>query len=264
MTRVLSALVLLPLVLGAIWLSHWATLAIGVVGAAAAFVEYAAIAAKLDARVPRLVAGTATVAATIALGWPWVPIVPVLLTAVVAVGALAVAAGRPSPGALRDTAAALFPVLYIGLPIGVIVSLRGSSPWGRGVLLLLLATIVASDTAQYYVGRLAGRRPLAPAISPKKTREGAIGGVVAGALVALALGAWWLPWIAPIPRALLGATVATAGIVGDLFESLLKRSAGVKDSSTLIPGHGGMLDRIDSWLFAGPVYYVFLHYASGL
>lgn len=264
MTRVLSALVLLSIVLGAIWLSDWATLAIGVAAAALAFLEYRAIAAKLDTHVPVFVAGMATVTATIALGRPWVPVVPVLLTAVVAVGALAVGTGRPSAAALRDTAAALFPVLYIGLPVGVIVSLRGSSGPGRGVLLLLLATIVASDTAQYYVGRLAGRRPLAPAISPKKTREGAIGGVVAGAVVALALGVWWLPWVAPIARVLLGATVATAGIVGDLFESLLKRSAGVKNSSELIPGHGGVLDRVDSWLFAGPVYYIFLHYATGL
>jgi phosphatidate cytidylyltransferase len=264
MARVLSAAVLLPIVLGAIWFSQWATLAIGVVAAALAFVEYAAIAAKLDAHVPRIVAGLATVAATIALARPWAPIVPVLLTASVAVGALAVAAGRPSAAVLRDSAAALFPVLYIGLPIGVIVSLRGRSVPGRGVLLLLLATIVASDTTQYYVGRLAGKRPLAPAISPKKTREGAIGGVVAGAVVALVLGVWWLPWVAPVTRLLLGATVATSGIVGDLFESLLKRSADVKDSSTLIPGHGGVLDRIDSWLFAGPVYYVFLLYASDL
>jgi phosphatidate cytidylyltransferase len=173
LTRVLSALVLLAVVLGAIWLSHWATLAVGVVAAALAFLEYAAIAAKLETHVPVFVSGMATVTATIALGTPWVPIVPVLLTASVAVGALAVAAGRPSAAVLRDAAAALFPVFYIGLPVGVIVSLRATSPAGRGVLLLLLATIAASDTAQYYVGRLAGRRPLAPAISPKKTREGA-------------------------------------------------------------------------------------------
>jgi phosphatidate cytidylyltransferase len=123
-----------------------------------------------------------------------------------------------------------------------------------------MIAIVVSDSAQYYTGRAFGRQPLAPTISPKKTVEGAIGGMIFGTL-AFAFGAravfpsspfWFL--------ALLGASVAGLGIVGDLFESLLKRSAGVKDSGTIIPGHGGVLDRIDSWLFAAPVYYVFVRY----
>jgi phosphatidate cytidylyltransferase len=260
LTRILSALVLLPIVLGAIWLSIWTTLAVGVVAAALAFVEYAALAEKLGASVPRLVAGVATVSATASMAWPGRPVVHVLLAGIVAIGAMAVAAGRPSAAVLRDAAAATFPVLYVGLPIGAVVAIR---EWyqGREALLLLLAAIVASDTAQYYVGRLMGRRALAPAISPKKTREGAIAGLIAGALVVAGLGRWWLPDARPVTLAAVGATVAAAGMVGDLFESLLKRSAGVKDSSALIPGHGGVLDRIDSWLFAGPVYYVLLGYA---
>jgi phosphatidate cytidylyltransferase len=149
-------------------------------------------------------------------------------------------------------------MLYIGLPIGAIVALRRAAD--AGPLLLLLAIVVVSDTAQYYTGRLLGRRPLAPAISPKKTREGAVGGLVGGSLISVILGRWWLPGAAPAACAALGLIVAAAGIVGDLFESQLKRGAGVKDSSTLIPGHGGVLDRIDSWLFAGPVFYVFVKY----
>ncbi len=132
---------------------------------------------------------------------------------------------------------------------------------GREALLLLLITIVVSDSAQYYTGRAFGRRPLAPEISPKKTVEGAIGGMFFGTAAMAAGGRWvfgaeW--WL----LALAGATVAALGIVGDLFESLLKRSAGVKDSSNLIPGHGGVLDRIDSWLFAAPVYYMFVRFVA--
>jgi phosphatidate cytidylyltransferase len=119
---------------------------------------------------------------------------------------------------------------------------------------------VVSDSAQYYTGRALGRHRLAPAISPAKTVEGAIGGLVLGS-VAMTYGGLALfkgvnPWL------LLATSVVVValGMVGDLFESLLKRSAGVKDSSTLIPGHGGVLDRIDSWLFAAPVFYVFVMY----
>jgi phosphatidate cytidylyltransferase len=99
--------------------------------------------------------------------------------------------------------------------------------------------------------------PLAPAISPKKTREGAVGGVV----VATAFMALVGPFFLPLPRAwlvALGVAVAIAGICGDLFESRLKRAAGMKDSSSIIPGHGGVLDRIDALLFAAPVFYFFL------
>src|SRR5262249_14203202 len=114
------------------------------------------------------------------------------------------------------------------------------------------------DTAQYYTGRRFGRRLLAPAISPKKTMEGALGGFLAGAAVLLIVGRWWLPSPPWALRALLGMTLVGLGIAGDLFESMLKRSAGVKDSSSLIPGHGGVLDRIDALLFAAPIYYVVL------
>ena len=90
--------------------------------------------------------------------------------------------------------------------------------------------------------------------------EGAIGGLVFGALTLIVAGGWWLPAVPPALRAALGVMVVALGIAGDLFESMLKRSAGVKDSSTLIPGHGGVLDRIDALLFAAPVYYVVLKY----
>jgi phosphatidate cytidylyltransferase len=123
-----------------------------------------------------------------------------------------------------------------------------------------MLTVMISDTAQYYTGRAFGRRKLAPEISPKKTIEGAIGGFVFGALALTVIGAWWLPDVPVVLRAVLGVTIVALGIAGDLFESMLKRSAGAKDSSSLIPGHGGVLDRIDALLFAAPVYYVVLRY----
>jgi phosphatidate cytidylyltransferase len=117
-----------------------------------------------------------------------------------------------------------------------------------------------SDSAQYYCGRAFGRRKLAPAVSPAKTIEGAVGGVIVAALVGALTGPWCVPGVSALGAFALTLALALAGILGDLFESLIKRSAGVKDSSNLIPGHGGVLDRIDSHLFAAPVFFAFLRY----
>jgi phosphatidate cytidylyltransferase len=143
--------------------------------------------------------------------------------------------------------------IYVGLPLGMLVALQTLS--GPKATLLLIATIVVSDSAQYYTGRAFGRRPLAPTISPKKTVEGAIGGVVFGALFMAVAISFVFPATPILVRVLLGLVIVFLGIVGDLFESKLKRDAGMKDSSTLIPGHGGVLDRIDALLFAIPVFY---------
>ena len=259
MARVLSALVLLPLVIGAVWfLPPLATLVLATVAAALAFVEYAAIAAALGAPIPRAVSGAAVVAACIAVGGGYLAAEVILMSAMVAVGALAIASGPPGPQVLAASAAAVLPVVYIGLPLGAIAAVRATG--GREAVILLMLGIITSDSAQYYCGRAFGRRPLAPAISPKKTREGAIGGVLFGTLFLSAGGRWLFPEAPLLLLVLVGACLTALGIVGDLFESMLKRSAGVKDSSQLIPGHGGLLDRIDSWLFAAPLYYVFVRY----
>jgi phosphatidate cytidylyltransferase len=259
MARVLSALVLLPLVVGAVWfLPPLATLVVAVVAAVLAFVEYATIMQAVDARVPRVVSGAAVVAACIAVGGGYLSLDVILMSAFIAVGALVVASGTPSPSALHGATAAILPVVYIGLPLGAIAAIRDIA--GREALILLMLTIIVSDSAQYYCGRAFGRSPLAPTISPKKTREGAIGGVLFGTMF-MTLGARVVFPEAPLAlMVLVSACITALGIVGDLFESMLKRSAGVKDSSHLIPGHGGLLDRIDSWLFAAPLYYVFVRY----
>ena len=293
MTRVLSAIVLLPVVIGTIWfLPPAATLILALAAAVLAFSEYRSIARGLGVDVPAAIGGTAVVLCAYAMwlgdrfsDWSSVSfaqgstdvtrgtavepnLVPlVLLSAFIVAGALAVARGRPTPGVLADAAATVFAPIYIGLPLGALAWIRAGRPvslsaWeGAPAVLLLLCVIVVSDSAQYYTGRAFGSRPLAPSISPKKTVEGAIGGLVFGTLAMVILGRWVFTspfWL----LALVGAAIAMLGMVGDLFESLLKRSANVKDSSNLIPGHGGVLDRIDSWLFAAPVYYVFVRFVA--
>ena len=157
---------------------------------------------------------------------------------------------------IQDAAAGFVAPWYVGMPLGMLVSVQGLN--GPRATLLLLATVIVSDSAQYYSGRAFGRRPLAPVISPKKTVEGAIGGAVFGTLFVAIAGPRILPGTAPLPMAVLGLSVVVLGICGDLFESRLKRTAGIKDSSTLIPGHGGVLDRIDALLVATPAFYLFL------
>jgi phosphatidate cytidylyltransferase len=181
-----------------------------------------------------------------------------LMAALVAIGLGAMGSWRGGTNALATVAAGLFPAIYIGLPIGALVAVRAFA--GPHVLFLLMLTVMVSDTAQYYTGRAFGRRPLAPAISPKKTIEGALGGFVFGTALFVVAGRWWVPGMPLIFRVGLGLALVALGIAGDLFESMLKRSAGVKDSSALIPGHGGVLDRIDALLFAAPIYYIFLKY----
>jgi phosphatidate cytidylyltransferase len=256
-TRVLSALVLLPAVIATIWfLPPWGTLLLATLAAVLAFTEFARIVGLTDAR---MVAGSGAAVAgacvAAALGHSEV----VLMSAVIVAGGAAVAIGRPGPDVFPQVAAAVAAPVYLGLPLGALAAVRAIA--GREAVLLLLITIVVSDSAQYYTGRAFGRRPLSPEISPKKTIEGAIGGVLFGTAALAAGGRQLFPsplWL----LVLVGAAIALLGIVGDLFESLLKRSAGVKDSSRLIPGHGGVLDRIDSWLFAAPIYYVFVRFMA--
>jgi len=255
MARVLSALAILPLVVGTIWfLPPLATLVLAEVVLLLAYREYAALATGYGASVcPGVtVVAVAAVAAAVALDVT----VVVLLASGLTLGIVSLASSRRRTQTLLDSAASLFPILYLGLPIGALVAVRTSG--GREAVLLLLATIMVSDTAQYYGGRWLGRTPLAPTISPKKTVEGALFGLAAGIALMVLVVTPVLDQATVPRRALLGVAIVGLGIAGDLFESQLKRGAGVKDASTLIPGHGGMLDRIDSLLFAAPGFYLFL------
>jgi phosphatidate cytidylyltransferase len=143
-------------------------------------------------------------------------------------------------------------MMYAPLLLACLIWLR-QGPDGPGWILVVLCLSFAGDTAAYYAGSYLGRRPLAPKVSPKKTVEGAVGGLfgaVGGAAAAKAVFLADLPWPGSLVFFVLAAS---AGQLGDLFESVMKRTAGIKDSGELLPGHGGLLDRIDALLFVGPV-----------
>jgi phosphatidate cytidylyltransferase len=172
--------------------------------------------------------------------------------------------GRDLSVTVPSAAVTLLGAVYLGALGGTIAALRVVEPVADGAwrIVLLLAIVMVSDTLAFFAGRAFGRRRLAPALSPGKTVEGALGGLVGGVAGAFGIRALGLPLLPPWHALGLGLLVAAFGIVGDLDESLLKRWAGVKDSGTLFPGHGGMLDRLDALLFGAPVLYYYFLYVS--
>jgi phosphatidate cytidylyltransferase len=267
MRRILSAVVLIAMVGVAVWLLPvWATVALAALAAALAGTELADIAARVGAPVPGAFVAASAVALTVAF-WMYGAaarggaadlVGAVMLAVLMLAGFVALRLGPPTPAALTRAAFLVMAPAYLGLPLGAIVWTQ--STFGPAATTWLVGTIAISDSAQYYAGRLMGRVKLAPAISPAKTREGALGGLVAAALAGWFLGPLCVGDVSAVQGSVTGVALAAFGIVGDLFESLLKRSAGVKDSSQRIPGHGGVLDRIDSYLFAAPAFYLFLRY----
>jgi phosphatidate cytidylyltransferase len=257
MTRLVSGLALALAALGLVWFLPWnALLVVALVVAALAFTEFARLARGVEAPLPYPTALVATLAACAAVALPWIHVPTLLGTFLLAVAASLLSSGKHGAPLMHGAAAAMLAPVYIGLPLGALVGIHQIA--GREAVIALVATVAASDTAQFYTGRAFGRRPLAPVISPKKTVEGAIGGLVLAPVALLALARVWFPGWPPVTVAALGASLAIAGICGDLFESALKRAAHVKDSSALIPGHGGVLDRIDALLFAAPFFYLFV------
>jgi phosphatidate cytidylyltransferase len=252
MVRLVSGIVLAAAAVGAILflpIQALRVIAVGVAGLAVH--EYLQIAGAKGV----LARGVAIGATMLLCGCiaSQIPIEPaILLLIALAWIALSVLGGRT----LHDSAVDLVAPVYVGAPMGMLVMVQVLGGWRA--TLLLVALVVVSDSAQYYSGRMLGRHALAPAISPKKTVEGAVGGVVCGTLFTVIVGARLFPGAAPASLALLGLVVVVLGICGDLFESRLKRTAGMKDSSALIPGHGGILDRIDALLFAAPAFYVWV------
>lgn len=158
---------------------------------------------------------------------------------------------------LIDSAVLVFGILYIGLTLSYLPLTR-SLTGGAFLIFFLILITWTGDTGAYYTGTLCGRHRLAPRISPKKTVEGLIGGLIASVMMAHVARVWFVPAFSSLDCWMLGTLLTVAGVMGDLAESLLKRSAGVKDSGGLIPGHGGMLDRIDSLLFTGPAFYYYV------
>ncbi|HXF93166.1 MAG TPA: phosphatidate cytidylyltransferase [Nitrospiraceae bacterium] len=186
----------------------------------------------------------------------------VLLLTVVGSLLLPLFSQRDLSRALMDSAVLAFGVLYVGFTIGHLLRTRALDG-GEFLVFFVVLTTWAGDTGAYYVGTLFGRRKLTPTISPNKTVEGLIGGVACSVLTAFGARAWFLPSLTTVDCVALGLLMAGVGLAGDLVESALKRSAGVKDSGGLLPGHGGMLDRLDSLLFTAPAFYYYVTLGKG-
>jgi phosphatidate cytidylyltransferase len=250
--RVLVAALLAPVAVGCVWFGGLAMLALALIVAAFALDELFRMARRLrPIPLTGFAAGIAMVLATWGGGIGWSL---AALAASVPITFLVVAGVAPRESALGSVAVTTFGALYVGGGVASLVALRGLSGatehFGFNAVLAVLLGTWASDIFAYFGGRLLGRHRLAPAISPNKTVEGLVIGLAAGVFTT---------WVTLYRQGftnqqalLIGAGVALAAPLGDLFESFLKRDLGVKDSGTLLAGHGGMLDRIDALLFAGP------------
>lgn len=184
---------------------------------------------------------------------------PVLTVIVLGLATLRLFSPRDTKDALTELAVTIAGIFYVSWLLGHHLLLRGLDENGYFIFFLYLTTW-AGDTGAYYAGSFWGRHKFYEKISPKKTWEGAVGGLALGVAAALLARYWFLPVLSPAECVLLGCLIGVAGPVGDLVESLMKRSLSVKDSGAIIPGHGGILDRIDSLLFSGPVLYYYLKY----
>jgi phosphatidate cytidylyltransferase len=167
--------------------------------------------------------------------------------------------------AFGDIAITFFVAVFVGILFGYLVELRlvdsfPAGELGSDLVFLLFLIVWGSDTAAYYVGGSFGRRPLAPQVSPKKTIEGAVGGVLGALAAAFLARAWFMHRLDVGDCLILGLGLGVVGILGDLVESMLKRGAGMKDSGSLVMGHGGILDRVDSLLYAAPVLYYYYYF----
>ena len=253
MVRLVSGVVLAAAAIAAILFLPLAGLrTLAILTSAAAAHEYLTI-ARVQGRRRQWTAivATAVLCGLIASGWT----LDLVLVLLIALGWLA-AEVLFDAAPLQDAAAAVLAPVYLGVPLALLVLVHAAH--GAPATLLIIAVVIVSDSSQYYTGRAFGRRPLAPAISPKKTVEGAVGGLVFGTLFALLAGRWLFPAAGTAGLLILGMSLVVLGICGDLFESRLKRAAGIKDSSSLIPGHGGILDRIDALLFAAPAFFLYV------
>jgi phosphatidate cytidylyltransferase len=207
---------------------------------------------------PILLAGYAAGVALIVCAHAARPdLIPVVLALNILAGGLISLFCFPSQrGVVELAAKQIQGICYIPLPLSLLILLR-MAPGGMTWVFLLCAVIFAGDTAALYAGTLWGRHKLSPSISPGKTVEGALAGLAANLSVGAAAKAMFLSEPGWIPCLLFAIAAGGAGQIGDLFESELKRVSNVKDSGGILPGHGGILDRIDALLFAVPVAYVF-------
>lgn len=180
-----------------------------------------------------------------------------MFTALLLIPASYVFSKKPLEDSLPSSAVAVLATTYVGMLGGSLIRLRGDFPVGWKLIFFLALVVWLGDSGAYYVGKSLGKRKLAARISPKKTVEGLIGGMVTSIVTAVIIHFTFFPEFPLLHAIIAGVILSFAGVVGDLAESMWKRSADVKDSGTLIPGHGGFLDRFDSILFTAPILYCY-------
>lgn len=262
--RILSAVVAIPL----LWLfilkggALLFTLLIMAVAVVALTEYYPLVDETADPLSPLPLLGYASSIAMVGLAHgltnPWGPLLGVVLLNIPLGGFLLLSRFETDPKVVRHLLTHVFGLLYIPMVMAAVVRLRVAPAHGEMWIFTLLVTVGACDTGAFYAGTYFGKRKLCPAVSPGKTVEGFFGGMVAALVSGFAMKGLFLPDLGWFFCLLLFPLAGVVGPLGDLFESAMKRASGIKDSGSLIPGHGGLLDRIDAFLFATPLFYLFM------
>jgi phosphatidate cytidylyltransferase len=261
-SRLVVVAILLPLVIGLVYLGGWWLFGLALAGGLIALHELYVMTRSLR---PLVLGGYLGYTATIlglqlgGLEWMLGGLLATFVSAFVVYGL-----GGVRQSATTSFAVTLLGVAWVGAGIGCLVLIRDIPEYGFWAVMTVLFTVFAADTGAFFVGRAIGRHRMAPAISPNKSWEGFVGGVLAAVGVAFVILYRDRDEFLSIPESLLlGLVIALAAVLGDLFESAVKRDLEVKDSGRVLGGHGGVLDRLDSLLWAGPAaYFTILAFGS--
>ena len=262
LSRIVVAAVLLPLVIGLVYLGGWWLIALALVGGLLALHELYEMTRELR---PLVLGGYLGYVATLVglelggLEWMLGGLLATFVLAFVVYGL-----GGVRQSATTSFGVTLLGVVWVGAGIGCLLLMRDIPEFGFWAVMAVLFAVFAADTGAFFVGRTFGRHRMAPAISPNKSWEGFVGGVVAAVGMTFVILYRDRDEFLTIPESLLlGLVIALAAVLGDLFESSVKRDLEVKDSGRVLGGHGGMLDRLDSLLWAGPAaYFTILAFGS--
>lgn len=262
LSRVLVAAILLPLVIGLVYLGGWWLFGMALIGGLVALHELYVMVRSLR---PLVLGGYLGFALTLlglqlgGLDWMLGGLLATFVFAFVVYGL-----GGVRQSATTSFGVTLLGVAWVGAGVGCLLLIRDIPEFGFWAVMAVLFTVFAADTGAFFVGRTLGRHRMAPAISPKKSWEGFVGGVLAAVGMAFVILYKDRAAFLSIPQSLLlGLVIALAAVLGDLFESAVKRDLEVKDSGRVLGGHGGVLDRLDSLLWAGPAaYFTILAFGS--
>jgi phosphatidate cytidylyltransferase len=262
LSRILVAVLLLPLVIGLVYLGGWWLFGLALAGGLLALHELYVMGRRLRPLVLGGYLGYAAMLLGLQLGgleWMLGGLLATFVFAFVVYGL-----GGVRLSATTSFAVTLLGVAWVGAGIGCLLLIRDIPEYGFWAVMTVLFTVFAADTGAFFVGRTVGRHRMSPTISPNKSWEGFVGGVLAAVGIAFVILYRDREEFLSIPESLLlGLVIALAAVLGDLFESAIKRDLEVKDSGRVLGGHGGMLDRLDSLLWAGPAaYFTILAFGS--